>query len=478
MVELLWNPVIPNTLAVTLNNGSLSVLNFNGPGYELHVIDKGEEVRCASWSPKGKQIVVGFPAGKLAQYKPDLKLARTIPCPEGVFDAPFDVITVQWLSTYQFAAVFLKRGQGECPAVFIVNAPKNIAPTYVNYDDICYSQSGPRSSQMFLQHILPWNIILVASANSMEIGILGTREAGETPVWSQYTLDEMRPELPLTADKQESYPIGMVVDTGCSHRCTIDEIQLDPMPMLHLLTTYGQIVSFDVVNQLAGMPTLCQAPKQVADVSGLAQFTAKGNAVTAALPPVKTTSDSFSLPANVVTSTPAAQKSKPPIFNSDAKPSSTNLFGGGAEPPKSVPFGGGTSLFGGQSNQPAVPPGTKNSFGGFGSDQPGAAPPSFASATASSFGAPANPSTAFGGSSMFGGSNIAKPAFGAASSVAPFIGQSQSISTSKPPNFGGQPAAPVKPIGSAAPNAALDAKQPFVTVPSNYSAQSTEKNNQ
>lgn len=110
----------------------------------------------------------------------------------------------------------------------------------------------------------------------MEIGILGTRETGETPVWSQYTLDELRPELPLTADKQESYPIGLAIDTGCSHQLIIDEVQLDVMPMLHLLSTHGQIISFDLVNRMAGIPTLCQAPKQVADVSGLAQFQAIG----------------------------------------------------------------------------------------------------------------------------------------------------------------------------------------------------------
>lgn len=272
VTELLWNPVMPNTLAVTLGNGSLTVLNFNGPGYELHVINKSEEVRCASWSPKGKQIVVGFPNGKLAQYKPDLVLARTIPCPSGVYSTPFNVIAVQWLSTYQFAAVFMKQQPGECPALFIVNAAKNVPPVYVNYDDICYSQSGPRPSQVFLNHILPWNIILVSSANSMEVGVLGTRETGETPVWSQYTIDEYRPELPLTVDKQENYPIGMVVDTGSSHRLTIDDVELDAMPMLHLLSTSGQLVSFDVVNRMAGVPTLCQAPKQVADMGGLQSF--------------------------------------------------------------------------------------------------------------------------------------------------------------------------------------------------------------
>lgn len=63
---------------------------------------------CACWSPKGKQIVVAFPNGKLAQYKPDLKLAKSIPCATQLFSGPFYPIAIQWLSTYQFAVVFVE----------------------------------------------------------------------------------------------------------------------------------------------------------------------------------------------------------------------------------------------------------------------------------------------------------------------------------------------------------------------------------
>lgn len=63
--------------------------------------------RCCCWSPKGKQIVVGFANGKLVQYKPDLKPAKAIDCPPNIVAGSFDTISVQWLSTYQFAAVFL-----------------------------------------------------------------------------------------------------------------------------------------------------------------------------------------------------------------------------------------------------------------------------------------------------------------------------------------------------------------------------------
>lgn len=52
--------------------------------------------------------MVAFPNGKLAQYKPDLKLAKTTPCTVALFPGSFTPIAVQWLSTYQFAIVFVE----------------------------------------------------------------------------------------------------------------------------------------------------------------------------------------------------------------------------------------------------------------------------------------------------------------------------------------------------------------------------------
>lgn len=78
---------------------------------------------CACWSPKGKQIVVAFPNGKLAQYKPDLKLAKTIPCTVPLLSGPFLPIAVQWLSTFQFAVVFIegKEDAAQCNLLSISN---------------------------------------------------------------------------------------------------------------------------------------------------------------------------------------------------------------------------------------------------------------------------------------------------------------------------------------------------------------------
>ena len=75
--------------------------------------------RCACWSPKGKQIVVGFANGNLVQYKPDLKPARKIASPPSLAaGGGFNVISLQWLSTYQFAAAFLGYAENSTPSMF------------------------------------------------------------------------------------------------------------------------------------------------------------------------------------------------------------------------------------------------------------------------------------------------------------------------------------------------------------------------
>ncbi|XP_055591085.1 nuclear pore complex protein Nup214 [Uranotaenia lowii] len=335
--QLLWNPVLHNMFAVCCNNGCLSVYTLKEPtGIEFHSLDKNEGAMCGCWSPKGKQLVVGFANGKLVQYKPDLKPARTIVCPQGVMDSTFNVIALQWLSTYQFAAVFLSHAEESVPALFVVNAPKVGNPTFINYDDICYSQSGPRKGQVFLYHIIQWNLLLMASANSMELGILGTTETGETPTWYQWTTtDEARAELPLSQDKQETFPIGFAFETGCTHQVLLGEQNLPTMPMIHMLSTYGYLVSFNVLNLTPGVPNLCSPPKPTIDNSGKfekvdfqnQQTSKAASAPTMISAPVQQQSAdiSFAIPAGA-TSTPAINKTKS-FFSPSENKSPMNLFG-------------------------------------------------------------------------------------------------------------------------------------------------------
>lgn len=58
---------------------------------------------------------------------------------------------------------------------------------------------------------------MVASANSMEVGVLAM--AQDQVTWQQWTQeDAARAELPLTPTKQETYPIGLALDTSSTRQ--------------------------------------------------------------------------------------------------------------------------------------------------------------------------------------------------------------------------------------------------------------------
>jgi len=421
-VQLLWNPVLPNSLAVVLSNGALGMYALKEAGnFEMHSLDKSQQVKCGCWSPKGKQIVLGFPAGKVQQFKPDLTPAKTLLCPPNIHDAPFDTIAIQWLSTFQFAVIFLQHGEDCNPSLYILNAPKAGAPSYINYYDICYSLNGPRNHQFIFSHVAPWNLLLVVSANGVEVGVMGTLEAGDTPTWHQFTLlDEARIELPLSeSNQEETFPLGFAYDTSSTHQLTINEQKLQTMPMVHVLGSDGTLLSFNFLNMLPTAVSVCSPPPPVADTSGqfrplntLLPNDEEEQPAVAASPPPKTPavsapSDiSFAFTPNTVTSTPAPSKDKPP-----------SLFSGfgatAAKPPApQLSFGGAPPSFGAPTTAPAKP---STAFGGFGA-------PATTAAMGSMFSAP--------GTNAFGGMAANKPA---GSTVAPRVAAPETVAPAAAP---------------------------------------------
>lgn len=62
---------------------------------------------------------------------------------------------------------------------------------------------------------------MVASSNSMEVGLLGLQGAD----WEQWIQeDSSRAELPFSASKKESHPVGMVLDTSPVYNLAYGEI--------------------------------------------------------------------------------------------------------------------------------------------------------------------------------------------------------------------------------------------------------------
>lgn len=449
-VQLLWNPVLPNNLAVVLSNGGLGMYSLkDGGNFVLHSLDKSQQVKCGCWSPKGKQLVLGFPSGRLQQFKPDLTPAKTLACPPNVHEAPFDTIAVHWLSTFQFAVIFLQHGEDCSPKLYIINAPKAGTPTYTNYYDICYSLNGPRKHQFHFTHVSQWNLLLVSSANGVEVGVLGTSETGDLPTWQQLTLlDEARIELPLSeATQDETFPMGFVYDTSSTHQLTINEKQLPQMPMVHVLGTDGTLLAFNFLNLQPGAPSVCSPPPPLADTSGkfcpldtltaAEEKPAAGEAAAAAPAPVAAAQAttpavadlSFAFTPNTVTSTPAPAKEKPP-----------SLFAGfgnmANKAPPSFAAPSSTALSFGAA--PAKPVSTlpTTGFGGFGaSSAPTAAVPTFSLPTSNFGNVGVNKPEPTVATTGGGGGVPAATAFSAASVAAPAKSNSNKPLYTVPPTF-------------------------------------------
>ena len=115
--------------------------------------------RAISWSPKGKQLVVSRP-GKIVQYKPDLKEAKTIAFSgNDVQMSQPSVCGLQWLSTSQFLVAFVDESDPNSrPHLHIVNAQKSGATIFIDYDDVCYGSPSERPHKYCVYIFLPSNV--------------------------------------------------------------------------------------------------------------------------------------------------------------------------------------------------------------------------------------------------------------------------------------------------------------------------------
>lgn len=101
---------------------------------------------------------------------------------------------------------------------------------------------------------------MVASSNSMEVGLLGF----ENDTWTQWILaDAARAELPLSTANQDTLPIGLSLDTSSTHRLSWGETSLSPMPVLLLLSHHGVLCCFHAINLKPDASQICQAPENL-----------------------------------------------------------------------------------------------------------------------------------------------------------------------------------------------------------------------
>ncbi|GIX91967.1 nuclear pore complex protein Nup214 [Caerostris extrusa] len=264
--EFIWNPVSDGMFAYCLSDGSLGVQELNG--FTLIVLADlpGAGATAACWSPKGKQLVVGKKDGSLTQYKPNLHEVKSIPIPPMkmkiicvlllcqcfiMFISFRSVANICWISTTQFAVLYMPPGKNISPYLFIVSTPKGAPTIYVNHFDVCLGSASGDDQRYFLHHEPTWNVLICSSTDSIEVAVLG-----EAPSWVQWDLrDDGRIILPAKHGAQCAIGQGVMY---CSQRRIIinDNESYPPMPIIFFLTDNGLLVSYHMVNSAPGCPNL------------------------------------------------------------------------------------------------------------------------------------------------------------------------------------------------------------------------------
>ncbi|XP_033114890.1 nuclear pore complex protein Nup214-like isoform X1 [Anneissia japonica] len=238
VTNLCWNPQNIAILAVCLSDGSLLLCETSaGIKVVAKLADKDSKAIC--WSPKGKQLVVGKGDGRLVQYDLQLNEKRCIQKPY-TFDDRVTVVDVCWQSTYKFIAAYADAAGHLQPNIVIVSAPKDGDPMFKNYEDICMGD-GDRQGQYYLKCIDKWGILLAMQSNGPEMGLMGKQpnNPNQWEIWS--VNDDARLTLPLNADSDDTFPLGMALDT------TSELAGGKPTPIVIVLSTEGKLCPFYMI---------------------------------------------------------------------------------------------------------------------------------------------------------------------------------------------------------------------------------------
>ncbi|XP_026811459.1 nuclear pore complex protein Nup214 isoform X2 [Rhopalosiphum maidis] len=267
VIDLSWNPGVKNSLACCLSDGSLHIIDLKDGGtYSVVSLPPQSSTLCLSWSPKGKQIIIGSSNGSLTQYKPELKAMKQYLPPTDV-TGNVKPIKIKWISNFQFAVVydFVDNIDNQLN-LYILNTPKNAPPEFINFEQYVVMNSEQyRLNQYYTIFQQNWNLLFVASSNCTEIGVMGINNTNQWQCW----MLETRPELPYRLDKQ-MYPIGMSLDLSSQMKIkqlskSNEEIFLDPMPVLCVLSSDGILFMYHIENQLTDYKNICVSPTEISD---------------------------------------------------------------------------------------------------------------------------------------------------------------------------------------------------------------------
>ncbi|KAJ1362194.1 hypothetical protein KIN20_021635 [Parelaphostrongylus tenuis] len=347
-----WNPTTSDIFAASDDEKTLSVckLDLDNPSKYGIVGEKklDANIHEISWSPKGKQLVVGDALGRIYQMKPELELVRMTSPPQ--MATGVRVVCLCWLSTTEWLVAY-SDDQNSCTSTFILSIKKDKPPTWNPINLPLQSSFGVTTKLL-----VDWNLVLIVTPGSSQLLSLSKhpvplrswylsnfnqkkyvkssqREEGFRPLESLEPQGGTRslwtwsvtPLISLPEPAMTDFITGIAVNLSNTEVCTIGDFSTRRLPTVVLLRSNGSLHSFWIAPPSKDYPD-CYIPSVPIDISmirhGIRPY-----------PTGPCDSVTISVPSTMgITTVTAPSVSTSMALQPTYKPSTTPLF-------STVPFG-------------------------------------------------------------------------------------------------------------------------------------------
>ncbi|KIJ66805.1 hypothetical protein HYDPIDRAFT_186428 [Hydnomerulius pinastri MD-312] len=383
-----------------------------------------------SWSPKGKQLALGLQSGDIVTYSPTATATPKFSIPHPPSASNMSVISIQWLSTSSFHAIYAPPGQ-LVPDVEQLHFHVSLDAKSNSAQDVKFNSPylpfpGLRPPGAFVVCLRGWDpskvLLFIGDSTSSDIGAISSVVDGAGESWHNLSLEETStPCLPLDKDQNDTIMLGLEVDltNDSSYRHTTasgEALDLPAPPIMLAYASDGTILGWHLLNvsgkSYPGMVTASDAATSAPSMMSVPSSIVR-----------ELSSDMHTTPSASPTTTVAASTS---AFGQP----STSPFGPSAFGAQSSAFGQpsafGQSAF---SQQPTSVFGQAPSFGqsSFGQPTTTTTPSPFGQPVTSAFSSAVPSSGGFGAFSSAGPATFGQSAFGA------FGGATQSAAPASTP---------------------------------------------
>ncbi|VDL75849.1 unnamed protein product [Nippostrongylus brasiliensis] len=249
-----WNPALADIFAASDDDRTLSVAKIdlqNSSKYSVVGEKKLEAiVNEISWSPKGKQLVVGDMRGKIYQLKPELELVRTTNPPENAGNVA--VMNLSWLSTTDWLVAY-SNPEMTNSATFMLSIKKDKPPSWT-------PMNWPTQSSLGITRrlLVDWNVALVVLPCSTDL-ILVSKPASAT-AWSSGSVASLQRPSPNV------FVVGVAVDLSNEAAVVIGDGTSRRVPVVNILNSDGSVLSYQLSPPSKDYPDCSVSPSPI-DIS-------------------------------------------------------------------------------------------------------------------------------------------------------------------------------------------------------------------